>query len=1679
MTISNTASDESDQFFIVFGKKIQAFRKAKGLTQAEVSELCNVGVRFLSELENGKSTVEMGKVLQVIKALDLEFNLSDSPKSKQQQRERQQDDVLKRLSTHPDIKTGNTRQAIIIITEAVAEVLNTEYNGVWFFNQEKDLLVAQDEYTLSTNLHAPKDNYHINDYPQFFSDLLQVRTLVEEGGTLTNLIKHEFAEEIERYDITSTLDSPIKVDGEIVGILSSEHCRIDHVWASDEITFHGHVAGLLAEVLRNERYRLLSDDFVLQKQRDREQQSLIMELVNQSDFRQGYYASALKYTLEKTACFFNASAVNFWLKNEAEQGFSLDCRYDNKNKKYIAVGNSDDKEICPLTYVQELASVSKMAASEFDSRPVFQGLFQHQGTLFSVLESAVYIASDMQAVLVLEKIDSSYRWQPHEEAVVHELSAQLSQLIINSKLKDSERKINEQVIYAGHLQKVISELSLDVSVVAANDIDKAIHYINELVSKTLGVEGCGVWLSDKETNDLACVDYYECSDNRHYVHVGYKQEEYPRFFKALKNEKTIAANDAKNDSRTSEFLAKEQDVYGISSSMDSAIRLHAKTVGILNVEHYGDIREWTADEIAFHGAVADIIGFMLANKSYRQQEQEKIQSLEQERERIARTHHQNILLSSVAISSSLAGGNVDGVIRDICKKIVTALKCQRAEVWWLDQESNYINIDQGYESSKGYYDNDEPYDLGKAEGYYKLLASGRQIVFDRSPKNHEESTFFLELNRDDSIKAGIDVAIRVRGKTIGLLAVEHCHTERLWDEDEVVFVSSMSDQITQALMNKESIEEDKKSQEAREGLRKKQEMLVELATHKDVINGNLQKVADLITRQVAIQLNIYNTGVWMFDYESRKAWLLSSYILDGNYYEDNLQQFSHDADLYDVFYTELRRRRTVAINDTLNDPLASSFAELFYIPENISSTLESAIRVQGKMVGAINLDHKGEKRQWSNEEIAVCGGLADIMAHAIMNDERKKSQQRYKALAERREEMDAIINGSRFIVVEWGVGNNSPVEFISENIVQFGYSPEDFYQDKNLYRKIIFQEDYQYNLDIINAAEDARDSNEYTVEYRVVTKSGEWRWIEESSKIHRDTNGEVSHYHGVLCDITERKEDAHKLLMLSRAVEHSASGVFIVNNKQCIEYVNPTFITMTGYDESELLGGDVYQIKVADHSHKSFSAMLQATDGGESWHGELELHAKHGDDVWVLLSTSPIRDDIGRLTHFVAVCEDITEHKNHQQQMEQLAYYDTLTGLENRRLFRDGLERLLEEMADSKTSCALLFLDLDRFKIINDTLGHDAGDQLLITVAERLSSCVDASDNVARLGGDEFTIILKNINNKERDYVDTIARRIIHALSQPIQLANEEVVVTVSIGVTMVPDDGVLISDLMKNADLAMYQAKSLGRNNYQFYSKDLQVDSAKQLHIDSDLRRALKRDEFILHYQPIMNCDHNMVSVEALLRWQHPRQGLLSPESFIDSAEELGLLVAIEQQVLDKACSFAATLQQHRPAPSMPVCINVSHSFLFSEGAVAYIASMLQKHQLPALALHLEIAESIIITQPENLALVLNSLKALGIYLSVDDFGLGYSALNYLRDLPIDGIKIDQCFIQGTDSANQDKKIVPALIDLAHNLNIEVIAEGVETQQQLQFLDENKCDYHQGYLCSHAMSAEEILKSL
>ena len=1670
-----TESSESQQYGADFvadlGQKVKAFRKAKQLTQSETAQLCGVGTRFISDLENGKATIEMGKAAQVLHALDLELNLTDTPRRAQQLRERRQNEALSFLGNHKALRKGQVKKLIPVLTETLAKALGAEFAGVWFFNEAKDVLQVQDEYVLSEDLHEPEDNYTKEAFPAYFEELLQARTLVEDY-TLANIrpSDKEWQDEIDKYKITATLDTPLVLDGEIVGIISCEHIKVAHTWAPDEIAFHGQVAAYLTEAMRNERYRKLKDQLRIQNQRARQQQTLIMDMVSDSAFRQGHFKQGLQHCLQKVQQHFQVDTVSFWqLQDEQlQRGYFLEADAES-TLSLDAAELSLQQQPCLL--------VDLPAGQRLDASAVIQQSLQIDGHAMSVMESCINLADEVVAIIGIARAANETPWPVSDANFLSEISAQLGQLIINSRLKDSERAVNERLLYAGNLQKVISDLSTNKNVTNPSNIAEAVKLINEVVTNALDLEGCGVWVTDQDGNTLNNIDYYERSAEYHYVDASYQRDDFPNFFNALESEKTVAADDAQNDERTSEFLEEEQSVYGISSSMDSVIRLHGRTAGILNVEHYGSKRSWTSDEVAFHGAVADLVGFILANLEHEQQERERSEHLRLENERIGRLEQQNKALAKVAMSSAIAEGDVEKALAAICQSMVEVLATQRAEVWWFYQDSGHITIAQGYDKDRAFYQQDEPYDLHQSPGYLQFLTSGRNIVFDDSTVGDEASMYFGELVRDKSVVAGIDVAIRIRGESIGLISVEHCVQGRVWEQDEVNFVTSLSDQVAQVLLNKEKLEADQKEAQRRTELEQNQKILVDLATHEDVINGNIQAVADLINKTASQQLNVYNCSIWMFDYERKISSLISSYLLDSDEFESDLERYTHSIDVDDLFYTTLKSERTIAVSDVHNDPVTKAFADLFYTPDNITSTLESAIRVQGKMVGGLNLDHRGEPKQWSTEAISFCAELADIMAHALMNNERIQSQQSYKALAEKREEMDAIISSSRFIVIEWGIEDN--VEFVSDNISLFGYQPEDFYHDPKLFINILHPYDYEKNLAYIETLEQDPANHQYTIEYRLKDKDDNWRWVEEHTTIYRDEQGEVSHYHGVLHDITERIESAHQLLMLSSAVEHSASGVFIVDMNQLVDYVNPAFCQMIGYDVADLIGEDILKVRVHDGSKDNFKAMLASAGQGRSWHGELEVCKPAGGTVWSLLSTSPIKNELGELTHFVAVCEDITEQKQHQRQMEQLAYYDTLTGLANRRLFKDHLDALVTKAQHHNEHSALLFLDLDRFKIINDTLGHDAGDQLLITVSERLQTCVAEGDIVSRLGGDEFTIILKNIEQQPDSYVAAVSEKIIAQLSEPIQLGREEVVVTTSIGITIMPTDSQYSSELMKNADMAMYKAKSLGRNNYQFYTPDLHEDAYDQMHLETEMQTGMQRGEFVLHYQPIFDHQQRIVAVEALVRWQHPSKGLLNPEAFIEAANDIGLLIDLEKIVLDKACHFACDLSSQNNGSSFPVCINISSVMLFSDQLVPFLTDSINRCGLQQGALHLEVAEDIVVAHRDKLKPLFEEIKALGIKISVDDFGSGYSALNYLRDLHIDSIKIDQHFIQGTESNAQDQQIVPAIIDLAHKLDIEVIGEGVETDSQLAFLNQNQCDYHQGHLFEQAMTEQELLKQL
>jgi diguanylate cyclase (GGDEF)-like protein len=443
----------------------------------------------------------------------------------------------------------------------------------------------------------------------------------------------------------------------------------------------------------------------------------------------------------------------------------------------------------------------------------------------------------------------------------------------------------------------------------------------------------------------------------------------------------------------------------------------------------------------------------------------------------------------------------------------------------------------------------------------------------------------------------------------------------------------------------------------------------------------------------------------------------------------------------------------------------------------------------------------------------------------------------------------------------------------------------------------------------------------------------------------------------------------------------------------------------------------------------------------------------------------------------VGMVRDITQRKIAEQQIEYQAYHDALTGLANRRLFQEHLSLALTLAARRQRPLAVLFLDLDHFKVINDTLGHTMGDALLRLVATRLKACVRDGDTVARVGGDEFTIVLQDI--EKRGDVAVVAQKVLHAVAEPIDLDNHRLYVTTSIGITLFPDDGADAEALLKNADNAVYRAKSEGRNAYRMSTQELNRSMQERLDLETGLHQAIERDEFVLHYQPQIDLrTMKIVGMEALLRWNHPERGLLLPEQFMSVAEERGLIIVIGEWVLREACWQAKQFRE-KGFPEFRVAVNLSARQFRDDSLIGNVAAALAESGLEASALELEITESVAMENIELTSAILAALRSTGVGIAIDDFGTGHSSLGYLKRFPIDALKIDRHFVEDLPDGIEDAAIVRAVVQLARGLDLRVIAEGVETQQQLDFLQHHACPEVQGYHFSYPVPAGEFERLL
>ncbi len=624
---------------------------------------------------------------------------------------------------------------------------------------------------------------------------------------------------------------------------------------------------------------------------------------------------------------------------------------------------------------------------------------------------------------------------------------------------------------------------------------------------------------------------------------------------------------------------------------------------------------------------------------------------------------------------------------------------------------------------------------------------------------------------------------------------------------------------------------------------------------------------------------------------------------------------------------------------------------------------------------------------------------------------------------------------------------------------------------------VLHEDDY----DRVAQAWAQRDSNIYPTdtEFRIRKKgSNEVRWlIGRGATALRDDHGNRLGYIGTYIDVTELKTTRERLSIISHAVEQTPVSVVITDLDGRIEYVNLAFEQVTGYSIDEVRGQNPRVLNSGKNPPHLFTELWARLSAGEDYVCEMLNKKKNGELFWEKAHFSVVEDDDGQPYKYMAVKEDISVLKKQEEQLQFQANYDSLTDLPNRFLSLDRMGELIIDSMRTGEHFAVIFLDLDDFKKVNDSLGHDIGDKLLCETAERLRHCVRAGDTVGRLGGDEFVVLLRNHKN----VLDTqgIAEKVLNALREQYAIDQHVLKLSASIGIAVYPDDGKTVATLLRNADTAMYKAKALGRDSYTFFAEEMNNEVQRQLEVEMQLQGALERGEFAVHYQPKYNLESGEVfGAEALVRWDLPERGLILPSDFIPIAEDSNLIIEIGEWVLDKVCEDFRLWQRSVSSPGR-VSVNLSLKQLRQLNFVSRISAIMRGHEVSPTSLELEITETTLMENPERTIKILDQLYGLGLNLAIDDFGTGYSSLSALQQFPISTLKIDRSFVRNIVINPDDATLVDTIIQMGRNLNMEVVAEGVEDESQLIFLQKLGCTYAQGLLFGDPMSSDNYLELL
>jgi diguanylate cyclase (GGDEF)-like protein/PAS domain S-box-containing protein len=1034
--------------------------------------------------------------------------------------------------------------------------------------------------------------------------------------------------------------------------------------------------------------------------------------------------------------------------------------------------------------------------------------------------------------------------------------------------------------------------------------------------------------------------------------------------------------------------------------------------------------------------------------SFRKKSSPHLDTLLRETER--RLRRQNGVLVELTRRPSLHSGNLAEALSDIVRAAAETLDVERVGVWFFTRDRQSIRCIELYERSSGIHSGGGELTALNYPVYFNALETERVITAHDARLDPRTSAFTKSYLGPFGVTSMLDAPIRRLGQMTGVLCFEHTGPQRTWTVEDENFASSLADLVAMAVDATER-------RQAQEALRHRVEFEQLIAS----ISSRFVNLADEeldaaivdVLAEVGRFIGAESCHVLLMSDDRLSATMTHEWDAEGiprrgeKYGELPSAAFPYWIDVVE------RRLENLAVSSLDDLPAEAVNERRIFERQGIRSVLFVPMVVKKTMIGSVGATCFTSETRWTDETISLVRIAGEIFASAIERSRTlralRASEQRHRLLFERN--LAGVYHNAldgRMIqcndAMSQMLGYDSKEEFLQLNARELYFDPS----ERDTF------------LDAIRSQGGIRN-----VEICLRHKSGRPVWLLESVHI---LAGDTPILEGTVIDITDRKL-AETALRESEAryrlmAENSTDLISRITARGDFVYASDAVRMLLGYEPSEVLGRSVFDVIVPDDHYSVRRVTGELVEPGSSRTFTYRARRKDGSFVWFESTSRAILNPVtGRVDEIVSVSRDISERRRAEEQIEYQAYHDALTGLPNRLLFRDRLTIALAHAKRQEVPLTVMFLDLDRFKYVNDTLGHSLGDELLRAVAARLRSVLREGDTIARMGGDEFTILLGDVDSA--DGAARIAQKLLDTVAAPVRVEGHELYVTTSIGIAMYPEDGDTADALLKNADSAMYRAKELGRNSYQLCTRAMNSRAAQRLSVENALRRAIERDELVLHYQPLIHLEsRELAGKEALLRWNRPGFGLVPPSEFISIAEETRMIIPIGEWVLRRACRQAKEWQQSGH-PHLRIAVNLSPRQFQQSDLCDVVAAALEESGLEPRYLELEVTEGTAMLNTDRTIATLADLRALGVRIAIDDFGTGHSALSYLRRFAIDRVKIDREFVQEIENSRSNRAIVSAIAAMAHGLDLVVTAEGVETEEQVAFLEEAGCEEVQGFL--------------